>query len=1030
MSILLYLYMDTYLNKNPERLDILAKLKTLTNIAKRRNKVVDIIHDTGDISNIKQIRHLDKKRVGFKPEKGQTQWSRSCQNSGNQNRRPSLNTGQSIDDLMKIGYNLNTTTGDYERIIKIKNKEITLKAARLSGESDFFYSCNPEVNKEYTYIGFLSRSKNPNGLCMPCCFKKNPALSVNQAKKEYHLQCMGKTQTATTNTYGDKLYILQDSNKMLTGRIGYLSKYLDYFFNILLNKTKIIKNNYLTETNGYFMKYGSNQNEYPFLNAVACCLNLEYDNLKKIIIDKISNDNIFTYIGAGNIKTQFSTFENYINIFNTNVELDHTLTDDLICIPGIIIPEGLNIYIIEKQNNDDVDKIDYILLCKNLENIVYYQDPLRKNIILLKEDMNYYPIIYIRKNKIIKNIDITFTYKNNQDEIINHLMKYMNISCKNILLSNIKVLNAKNIYYSLLDKAPKELKPVAQIIDLRNKCKYLITKNNYLIPTKPSGTIYEIPFISHNNKLYHELKDTMQFIQLLSQYISIKPIGYIYNNKLEDNSYSINAIIIDTQIVIPIKNTNAKHDVLNSFVPNYILESRSLYDLIDEEINKGPQNYIIDKRIEYIQTSKYNAEHYELFRYEFAHYLNLNINIKNKIIHILEDQNHDRVFLIKKMLFKIISHKLYNIFITNYKDTNKTTNNEVNSEKTKYNKIESNKNKIDKNDKVTTFVNIIQKIPKIENYRVKNNRQLCKTYNEDECLKNDHCGFYQGTCMINVTEEHIIEFISKIVDELINNELKSKEILHLENYFVSDIVNLNEFTFRENQKIIKSDNININKILGELFGKANIPIIGKRNFKQTEIIINENLNNPIDIINNVYYQKIYNINALFRAYSNSFYWYTNNMSEIKYRNLGYYSILQTELSNIFQSYIYDWIVNENNQQLLYNNFKDIINISQENFIREYRNKLLLQKEYFYIGLVDLFILNQHHHIPIIILNQFNQIVYIIDDTIIYLNLNLSNSTHSNISKQYLDKTNIKIKYNALMTSINTIPQDIYSVYEI
>ena len=42
------------------------------------------------------------------------------------------------------------------------------------------------------YVGFLSRSKNPNDLCMPCCFKKDPLESKNQDKKNYYLKCMGK----------------------------------------------------------------------------------------------------------------------------------------------------------------------------------------------------------------------------------------------------------------------------------------------------------------------------------------------------------------------------------------------------------------------------------------------------------------------------------------------------------------------------------------------------------------------------------------------------------------------------------------------------------------------------------------------------------------------------------------------------------------------------------------------------------------------------------------------------------------------
>ena len=66
-----------------------------------------------------------------------------------------------------------------------------------------------------------------------------------------------------------------------------------------------------------------------------------------------------------------------------------------------------------------------------------------------------------------------------------------------------------------------------------------------------------------------------------------------------------------------------------------------------------------------------------------------------------------------------------------------------------------------------------------------------------------------------------------IVEELINNSLKSKELLEIDNYYVSDIVNNDIFRRRKYQKIIKHDGKNVQKILSEIFGKDNIPIIGK-----------------------------------------------------------------------------------------------------------------------------------------------------------------------------------------------------------
>ena len=69
MNILIYLYIETYLYKKPARQILKEKLKNITNIAKRRNKVDDIINVSSEVKNIKQITKLDKERLGYKPEK-------------------------------------------------------------------------------------------------------------------------------------------------------------------------------------------------------------------------------------------------------------------------------------------------------------------------------------------------------------------------------------------------------------------------------------------------------------------------------------------------------------------------------------------------------------------------------------------------------------------------------------------------------------------------------------------------------------------------------------------------------------------------------------------------------------------------------------------------------------------------------------------------------------------------------------------------------------------------------------------------
>ena len=66
---------------------------------------------------------LDKKRLGFTPEEGQNQWTRSCQNSGNdKKRRPAQTVIQNISELIKKGYYLNKKTGEYEKRVLFKKK--------------------------------------------------------------------------------------------------------------------------------------------------------------------------------------------------------------------------------------------------------------------------------------------------------------------------------------------------------------------------------------------------------------------------------------------------------------------------------------------------------------------------------------------------------------------------------------------------------------------------------------------------------------------------------------------------------------------------------------------------------------------------------------------------------------------------------------------------------------------------------------------------------------------------------------------
>jgi hypothetical protein len=270
-----------------------------------------------------------------------------------------------------------------------------------------------------------------------------------------------------------------------------------------------------------------------------------------------------------------------------------------------------------------------------------------------------------------------------------------------------------------------------------------------------------------------------------------------------------------------------------------------------------------------------------------------------------------------------------------------------------------------------------------------------------------------------------------VVDELINIELKSNEILMKHGYYVSDIVDVNNYMYRDNQKIIKSSSTNINKLLSEIFGSTNIPIIGKRRINRIAKNINmDNLNNQLEIIGGKLYQKIINDNNIYRSYINGYYWINNNMLETVHRNLGYYNPLQTDLSNNIKSQIIDWIINSNNQKILIRDIKEsipnLIKIIDDNkFIGDIKRYLTKNNEILYIYIIDLYIIYKINKITIIIYDNYENIVGLFDNGFKYLQSYYENDNLNNY-KKFKEYINIKFEVNKF--SITNNPRSLTTIY--
>lgn len=1035
-GVLIYLYTETYLLKNPEKQFLKEKLKNLTKIARRRNKVDEIVDYEKEKKNIKQMAATDKQRIGFKPDKGENQYSRSCQNSGtDKKRQPKQYT--TLDDLLRQGFKLNKTTNLYEKKVKLKNKkEVTIKAVGLDNLDDdgnptgtVYYSCDPTENGEHMFVGFLSKSSNPFGQCMPCCFKKDAYTSTNKEKRDYFMKCIGQQEitekAASKQQIGDKLYILQDTNKIQEGKYGFLPKYLDYYLNQMLGNIRKYKDHYLISSDtGYYFKYGSNQEENNFLNGCSASLDMSLNDIKEKIITSISkdkNDILFTSLNNGDIKTSFGTREKYIEFVRNSINIRFDAINHIMSIPGIITENGLNIIVFKKDTSvikkaleKEQVKDDFTIVCQNIEEIDNLKDIKRDNVILLKEHKNYNPIVNIKKdiNDATFVTNKLFKYEDKHNNIINHIFDFYKKGYETeIIGEDIVRTNAKTLYKQLILLNEDKYIPQSQLIDTRNKCKYIITKNSTIIPVKPSGSIYNLPIIKTiANKLQTFDETIILFNELSKKGIKVKPIGVYYDTRRKDD---INVIGIMTELyeLVPIVPIFINMDVISK--KGFITEYKQLYDHIDIEISKGKENYKIDDRISTMATTKYENESYELFRLHLSHFINKPSNelIKNKIIKIISDTKTNKITkknTIRNLLFRLIDKNLKRLYDKTLKD-----------EQT--------------GGKQNKLLHVINKRPNLDNYEINNDRTLCYIHKtKEDCFNNTHCHWAYDECNFALTRDLIITFVNKVSEEFVNNDHKTAELLQKDKYFVSDIVDYNNYKQRENQKIIKSSNIALNKALHELFGKDNVPVIGKKKtVKTSDSDLTElNMSNTLKSHADFFIQTIIPNNiSLLRAYANGYNWIKHTYYDVTIKNLGYYSNIQTEMANFFRGNIIDWMMEKNNYNDIVTHIKEYLDVNKPNFINRFIHKLnhdIMKTN----GIVELYVLNKLYKIPIIVYDKYNTILYIFDNTIIYDKYAKNNDINDKKYNKYKDSNIIKnyINIRFAVISSSNVPLSVEVIY--
>lgn len=1012
MKILIYLYSETYLFKKSKFQKLKNQLSQLSKVARRRNRVKEFVSYETPIKNVKAITSLDKSRLGYRPDEGQNQWTRNCQNSGNdKKRRPLIINEDRISDLIKRGYKFNKESGFYEKEVEIKSRgkitKVNLKAIKLAGDSGKFnyYTCDPDENKKHMYVGFLSRGNNPSNLCAPCCFKKDQMLSDNKKKKNYFLKCIGnqdaddKVEKIDNSDLGDKIYILQDTNKIQEGRFIYLPKYLDYFFNKLWNNDHIIKNHYLINSkSGYFFKYTVKDENYFYLSAIANVYSISVDEIKDKLIKFLQNDKedrYFNSLNNGDIKETWIKKESFIEFIKDSNYLEYDTIGELISIPGVIDPKGIFVFCLEKRTKvikksleKDIFVNRYFINCFNNENYFMINED-RTNIILVKEAKYYFPIYKLKKDgKQDKKIILTKKFYPNEDKkVIDELKNYFNQSCINNIVTKLNksnIYNSKNIIH-ILEKKNIDIK--LQLLDNRNKVRFLKLKDNTLIPTRPGGSLYNYPI-----EYYSEKDIKLNLVEVINSFkkletilnLDFKPTLVYYDNIDKNQKLNIVSLNFKNNLTVPIKSEKVNKKEIFKLKLDFKRKTRE--NEIDEMIIKGISDY--DEINKKVKIQKYNNESYNLFRLELSLLLEENNDLKNEIIKIVRSKDFkkdEKKNQLRNILFRNISKKL--------------------------NKSNKSKNEI---------VEVVDKLPNLENYSVKNLRDYCKVNKSKEtCNVNLHCLWASNNCKLQLQYDKLIEFINKVIEEMILNKIQFKELIQESNYFVSDIVDYNLYTPREEQKIIRTSNFNVKKILSELFGKDKIPTIGKKRMsKKEDFTIEEDYPEVIKIGDVMKQPIIKNKDSVIRAYVNCLYWINNDLYDIESRNLGYISELQTQITYLLKAQIIEFIV-KNKDNSDFSSTLGTYFVDKDDFFESTLNKFR-KTNVNTNGYIELLILSYlFKNYPIIVYDNFQDVKFIFYSGPIKVN-------KDNIEKFSNKENLIQIQFE--YETSNEIPNKIFSIY--
>jgi hypothetical protein len=676
------------------------------------------------------------------------------------------------------------------------------------------------TSTSYLYPGFSDSSFNPDGLCLPCCFKKsqmNPDSTFYKGFKK----CIGD-EIENTNVKNGQIYILGKGIPIDKDRYAKLPLEVARILNTKLDT------GYLEFQAGYLRKGIKHENNNSFLSAIcdilSCNKNIPSINLvkiKNILIEKLTPD-LFKSLHSGNLqnifhnpKSRLSAYDNYKNyLLNNYFLIDHTYLWDYLQRPNILFEDGINIFIFNNTH----------LLCPFGERIESFYNNKKTNILLIKYKEYYEPIYYLEgdgkiaklklcifdrhKVEIKKLHEISLegcksTFDIDWVTVLKNNMKKYDFSIDNISIDlgeNLDVVLNELLLSIKNNRLNKNFLPELQYVDSYNKVFGIKLKNGLYLPVNPSKLIIQLKYkiIDDMNYIHKlDLKNTVSLSNIIYQNTNLK---CKITHKVLDmkNKDSIYGVINEKNRFIPIlkqADNDKKLKVSNFNI--YLDVDQSLKDKIE----------MIDRRIEKNNNNKFEEESYIRMKFELSKFLNLKENNEylKEIHNIIHDDNKN-ISKNRVKMFSILNKIFQKIIFIQTK------------------KMDFNYYKMP-NKRIPCFLRDIK--------TKKNNNNILFSCDDDP-----HCIVHSNKCKLFINEKNVLDihknitnytyYLSKIIDELLRFKLKRDEIL---NNKIPVIIN-KELVENLNEKYIMIHTLNtydINNIVDKLYTDNKNLFLDERN---------------------------------------------------------------------------------------------------------------------------------------------------------------------------------------------------------